>query len=269
MAADLEQPTISNTHVNVLPQIVDNQTALARMFSDGGEANIPLRSVRFLNNTMYLWSGSAWDVAPIAVSGGGTGAQTAANARANLGTDNAVNITQGILDTDRIPTLSITDKTSGTLGGTRVDQSTTSARGTVQLNNTLTSTSTTQALTAAQGKVLKDNADSMSENVSIAGTSIGASSGSLNITREGNIVTVGGILGHASLSVFGTNVDAIPASYRPARECNNLYYSSNGDFLCRIQVLSGGNIVFRYWDFSGTAHALSTTLNFNITYSVV
>ena len=156
MAADLEQPTISNTHVNVLPQIVDNQTALARMFSDGGEANIPLRSVRFLNNAMYLWSGSVWDVAPIAVSGGGTGAQTAANARDNLGTSNAVNITQGTLDAARIPTLSITDKTSGTLGGTRVDQATTSVRGTAQLNNTLTSTSTTQALTAAQGKELKE-----------------------------------------------------------------------------------------------------------------
>ena len=166
MAADLEQPTISNTHVNVLTQIVDNQTSLARMFSDGDEANIPLRAVRFLNNTMYLWSGSIWEVAPIAIGGGGTGAETAAAARANLGTNVATNVTSGVFSTDRIPTISISDKTSGTLDGDRVDQSTTSERGTVQLNNTLTSTSTTQALTAAQGKALKDTADSLASTVS-------------------------------------------------------------------------------------------------------
>ena len=166
MAADLEQPTISNTHVNVLPQIVDNQTSLARMFSDGGEANVPLRSVRFLNNIMYLWNGSIWEVAPIAIGGGGTGAETAVVARANLGTNVATNVTSGVFNADRIPTISISDKTSGTLDGDRVDQSTTSERGTVQLNNTLTSTSTTQALTAAQGKALKDTADSLASTVS-------------------------------------------------------------------------------------------------------
>lgn len=157
MAADFDKPTVSNTHVNVLSQLRDNQTSLARMFSDGGEANIPPRSVRFLNNTMYLWNGSTWDVAPVAIGGGGTGAETAANARANLGTDVATNVTSGVFSSDRIPTISIADKTSGTLDGDRVDQSTTSERGTVQLSNTLTSTSTTQALTAAQGKALQDN----------------------------------------------------------------------------------------------------------------
>tara|TARA_R110000751_G_scaffold5187_1_gene24150 strand:- start:399 stop:1259 length:861 start_codon:yes stop_codon:yes gene_type:complete len=170
MAADLEQPTISNTHVNVLPQIVDNQTSLARMFSDGGEANVPLRSVRFLNNTMYLWNGSTWEVAPIAIGGGGTGAETAAAARANLGTNVATNVTSGVFNADRIPTISISDKTSGTLDGTRVDQSTTGARGTVQLNNTLTSTSTTQALTAAQGKVLKDTAVQLNNTLTSTST---------------------------------------------------------------------------------------------------
>ena len=166
MAADFDKPTVSNTHVNVLPQIIDNQTSLARMFSDGGEANVPLRSVRFLNNIMYLWNGSIWEVAPVAIGGGGTGAQTATAARASLGTDVADNVTSGVFNADRIPTLNIADKTSGTLDGDRVDQATTSERGTVQLNNTLTSTSTTQALTAAQGKALKDTADSLANTVS-------------------------------------------------------------------------------------------------------
>ena len=156
MAADFDKPTVSNTHVNVLSQLRDNQNSLARMFSDGGEANIPLRSVRFLNNIMYLWNGSIWEVAPVAIGGGGTGAQTAAAARASLGTNIATNVDTGVFSADRVPTLSIADKTSGTLDGDRVDQATTSDRGTVQLNNTLTSTSTTQALTAAQGKVLAD-----------------------------------------------------------------------------------------------------------------
>ena len=166
MAADFDKPTVSNTHVNVLPQIIDNQTSLARMFSDGGEVNVPLRSVRFLNNIMYLWNGSIWEVAPVAIGGGGTGAETSAAARTSLGTNVATNITSGVFDTDRIPTISIADKTSGTLDGDRVDQSTTSERGTVQLNNTLTSTSTAQALTAAQGKALKDTADSLASTVS-------------------------------------------------------------------------------------------------------
>ena len=47
-----------------------------------------------------------------------------------------------------------------------VQDGTTSQKGAVQLNNTLTSTSTSQALTAAQGKVLKDSADSLSSTVS-------------------------------------------------------------------------------------------------------
>lgn len=157
MATDFDRPTISDTHVNIWPQVRDNQTSLARMFSDGGESNIPLRAVRFLNNTLYLWSGTQWDVAPIAVGGGGTGAETAAQARVNLGTNQAVNVNAGVFSADRIPTLSISDKTSGTLDGDRVEQATTSARGTSKLNNTLTSTSTIEALTAAQGKALNDS----------------------------------------------------------------------------------------------------------------
>lgn len=174
MAADFNQPTTSNTHVNIWPQVKDNNTALAQMFSAGSSANIPLRAVRFLNNTLYLWSGTVWDVAPVAIGGGGTGSQTAADARVALGTNDAANIDTGSLGTDRIPTLDITTKTSGTIPEARVPilqgektvQASTTVRGTTQLNNTLTSTSTSLALTAAQGKVLKDTADSLATTVS-------------------------------------------------------------------------------------------------------
>ena len=48
--------------------------------------------------------------------------------------------------------------TGGLVPTTQLPAATTSTQGAVVLNNTLTSTSTTQALTAAQGKVLKDQA---------------------------------------------------------------------------------------------------------------
>jgi len=48
--------------------------------------------------------------------------------------------------------------TGGLVPATQLPAATTSVQGAVILNNTLTSTSTTQALTAAQGKVLNDQA---------------------------------------------------------------------------------------------------------------
>ena len=265
MAADFDKPTVSNTHVNVLPQIIDNQTSLARMFSDGGEANVPLRSVRFLNNIMYLWNGSIWEVAPVAIGGGGTGAQTTATARASLGTDEATNVTSGVFDADRIPTLSIADKTSGTLDGDRVDQSTTSERGTVQLNNTLTSTSTTQALTAAQGKALKDAADALIQSVVIQGNTIGASTGSITVARTGNTVSITGALGHSSNSTFSTDSLTIPVWAIPPAVVSNCYTS---DIFLGSVSASISTLHFRYRDFSGALIAKSGTSQFSITYSV-
>ena len=48
--------------------------------------------------------------------------------------------------------------TGGLVPAAQLPAATTSTQGIVKLNNTLTSTSTTQALTAAQGKVLNDQA---------------------------------------------------------------------------------------------------------------
>jgi len=168
MSADFDKPTVGDEYVNILADVRDNQEALAKMFSDGSEANIPTGAVRFLNNQFSIWNGSSWVITPISIGGGGTGSSTAATARTALGANNAANLDTGTLNADRVPVLAVDTKTSGdlpltrtsgTLTGTKVDQANTSQRGTVQLNNTLTSTSTTEGLTAAQGKALKDTVD--------------------------------------------------------------------------------------------------------------
>ena len=56
--------------------------------------------------------------------------------------------------------------TGGLVPTTQLPAATTSVQGAVILNNTLTSTSTTQALTAAQGKVLNDQAFGIGQNYS-------------------------------------------------------------------------------------------------------
>ncbi len=55
--------------------------------------------------------------------------------------------------------------TGGLVPATQLPDATTSVKGAVILNNTLTSTSTTQALTAAQGKVLNDQAFGVGQTV--------------------------------------------------------------------------------------------------------
>lgn len=180
MAADFDKPTVDDEYVNIFPDVRANQEALAKMFSDGSEANIPTGSVRFLNNQFYTWNGSSWIAAPISLSGGGTGSSDAATARTALGANNAANLDAGTMSADRVPVLAVDTKTSGdlpltrtsgTLTGTKVDQSSTTVRGTVQLNNTLTSVSTTEGLTAAQGKALKDTADTLATAASVTSLS--------------------------------------------------------------------------------------------------
>lgn len=56
--------------------------------------------------------------------------------------------------------------TGGLVPATQLPAATTSVQGAVILNNTVTSTSATQALTAAQGKVLNDQAFGIGQNYS-------------------------------------------------------------------------------------------------------
>lgn len=80
----------------------------------------------------------------IAISGAVTGTATGFDGSANIA------IATTAIDGSKIST--------GTIPAARIPAASTSAAGAVKLNNTLTSTRTTEALTAAQGKVLNDQA---------------------------------------------------------------------------------------------------------------
>ena len=116
MAADFNKPVTTDTYVDVLEMLRSNQEALARMFATGTTVNnIPFGSVRFDSGKFQTWNGSAWVDVPVSVDGGGTGAQSAADARVALGTHDAANLTTGVMDSDRVPGLDAAKIISGTL----------------------------------------------------------------------------------------------------------------------------------------------------------
>jgi len=84
MSADFDKPGLDDPYTEVLPDIRDNQKSLATMFNTGAAFNTPLNAVQFLGGKFSLFNGASFDITPVAVAGGGTGATTAAGARANL-----------------------------------------------------------------------------------------------------------------------------------------------------------------------------------------
>lgn len=85
MSADFSKPTGDDQYTDILPQVRDNQAANAVMFNGVAASNIPVNSVQFASGQFNIWDGAAWNVQPIAIAGGGTGATNAADARTNLG----------------------------------------------------------------------------------------------------------------------------------------------------------------------------------------
>jgi len=288
MVADFDKPTVDDEYTNILPDIRELTKSLALMFSQGNEQNIPVSSIRFINNQFSKFNGATFDVQAISIGGGGTGSTSAAGARSALGTDNASNVTTGIFDAARIPVLSITSKTSGDLpltrtsgilSGTKVDQANTSQRGTVELNDTLTSSSTTEALTANQGKSLKDTADSLSNTVAAItnNSSITATGpapagqvdgGSCEISRSGSVVVISGEFTHPSLTQATTATGAIQAEFRPSQNSENVYTFIPGSSIQKATVTTTGEIIFDYVDFSGSATSKMITGKFTISYSI-
>lgn len=169
MAADFNKPTITgDAYVDVLGEIRAQFEVVSTM-SYGDALNTKVGAVQFLDGSLQKWSGSSFNVVPVSITGGGTGASTAAGARTALnvnekGTLGAQVRSNAESDALYVPQ-SRTITTAGALNGGNsldsnisltVDSATTSQQGVVQLFNGVNSTSTTQALTAAQGKALND-----------------------------------------------------------------------------------------------------------------
>ena len=113
-----------------------------------GTANINLPGVNTAGNQNTSGNAaSATDCSRSVIAGNGLsgGGVLTANRTLTLGTPTKI-------------TSSSTNSVTTTSHTHEIDNASTSVAGVVQLNDTLTSTSTTQALTAAQGKVLNDQA---------------------------------------------------------------------------------------------------------------
>lgn len=167
-------PSNSNpNHANILQDLAAKDTYAVTMGQEtAGYTDLPEGAMSY-DSTVRLFrrltSGTP-EIVQISLAGGGTGAGTAAQARANFnvleaGTGAAQARTNSQNDNVYVSNTRQVNTSSPLAGGgvlssnltLSIQDGTTSQKGAVQLNNTLTSTSTTQALTAAQGKAMSDN----------------------------------------------------------------------------------------------------------------
>lgn len=167
MAADFNKPTITgDAYVDVLGEIRAQFEVVSTM-SYGDALNTKVGAVQFLDGSLQKWDGASFNVVPVSITGGGTGASTAAGARTALnvnekGTLGAQVRSNAESDALYVPQ-SRTISTAGALNGGNsldsnisltVDSATTGQQGVVQLFNGVNSSSVTLALTAAQGQYL-------------------------------------------------------------------------------------------------------------------
>ena len=224
MSADFNNPTVDDQYTEILPQIRDNQTANAVMFNGVAVTNIPVNAVQFVSGQFNTWDGAAWNVQPVSITGGGTGGSTALAARSNLSLS-SISEANALYLKAQSNGSDISDKSifrteinvyskSETYTQSEVDAKTI-------INNTLTSTSTTESLAAAQGKVLKDNADALAVvvgNITNVGFyqeqvlgSSGALTGNCKVVRVGSMVTISGEFTHANQSLPSSNTNYLPS----------------------------------------------------------
>jgi len=292
MAADFNKPTITgDAYVDVLGEIRAQFEVVSTM-SYGDALNTKVGAVQFLDGSLQKWSGSSFDVVPVSITGGGTGASTAAGARTALNVNEKGTLAAQVRSNAESDALYVpqsrTISTAGALNGGNsldsnisltVNSATTSQQGVVQLFNGLNSTSTTQALTAAQGKVLNDIQYSQASNIvylldfasvtidyqeatiSASGTLTG---GDAKIVKVGNMVTISGKFLHSSSTLRASNTGAIPSWGRPDSDgALNCYVFEDGSNTGRrVFVNSNGQISFFY-----TA-SVTDTLGFTISYTI-
>lgn len=83
--ADFDTPTLDSLYTDFATEIRANDTANAVMFNGVTVSNIPVGAIQFAGGVFGTWNGASFDVTPVVIGGGGTGATTAAGARTNLG----------------------------------------------------------------------------------------------------------------------------------------------------------------------------------------
>lgn len=232
--ADWEKPNNSEpTHVNVLRDLADKDTHSGTMGQSGTYTNRP-EGFMIWDNIAKLFkrlTGGVETAVKLSIAGGGTGGATAAEARANLGaneagTGAAQTRTNAQNDTIYTP-LTRTISTGGALsGGGSLDgdlslsiaDSSTTTKGAVQLDNTLTSTATDKALTSAQGKVLKDGVDALDRSAEEIWTGSASAVSDADILAFGFTVKAGNyILDTSSGVITITKGDASSSAYGPSR----------------------------------------------------
>lgn len=277
MAADFSKPTVDDpSYINVLASIREQFQVVSTMsYGNAVPGSLPTGAVQFLDGRMQKWDGSAFVNSPIGISGGGTGASTAAGARVALnvpeaGVAGSQVRTNAQSDALYVPT-SREITTSGALTGggamtgdvdISIADASTSTKGAVQLYNGLNSTSTSLALTAAMGKSLSDSMPYYNE--SILGSSNQLTGGSCLIVRVGSMITISGYFTHSPDTTPESAVGYIPSWARPyspitgPTSAGNVYFTSPDK---RLVIQPDGTMSFVY---SSTSTATS---GFTITYS--
>jgi hypothetical protein len=250
--ADFNKPTNDGVYVDIMDDIVSNQNANAVMFNGVVANNVPVNTVQYAGGVFGLWNGVSFAPTSVAISGGGTGATTAAGARANLGISSNAEFDAKYMSQDANGS-DIDDKS---IFRSEIDvYSTAQVNAKTIINNTLTSTSTSQSLSAAQGKVLKDA--QVYYNSATLGASGGFTGGSCKIVRVGDIVTVSGSYTHLSgTPIPATSVGAMPDWSRPSINIFNTYNSQESRTMLietdgQLRMLTSNT--FGYTDTSGFA----------------
>jgi hypothetical protein len=159
-------------------------------------------------------------------------------------------------------TLPISVATGTTTPAISIAAASTTASGAVQLNDTLVSTSTTLALTAAQGKVLQDQIDTLvvAGTIELAGT-IDASTGLVaSVTSVGTAdgYTVGAVLPAASATTNNTYVIVTtPGTMTPPGGSPTV--TTRGDWFLASET-SPGVYAWQFLNVGFDAPAASTTV---------
>jgi hypothetical protein len=250
MAADFNKPTVDDpSYINVLASIREQFQVVSTMsYGNAVPGSLPTGTVQFLDGRMQKWDGSAFVNSPIGISGGGTGASTAAGARVALNVPSLDDLSNDYLSK------------SGNLSGI-TDPSL--AR---QVLDVYSESEVDDAIS-----VVSDALDGLFSTEVVNAPSGDLISGGLKISKAGNTVTISNTSGsgfsHASNQSPDSTTGFIPAGLRPQQTAFNCYYNSFGDSRS-ILVQSGGKVSFFYTDVNGNPIAKTSTGSFSISYTV-